>query len=211
MTKRSGWCGPVVVQLWHVFIACCYTMAAVAIDAIMCYILIVWEPCCARACVREQQLEQQVILLRLHPPPCNCRRVDQFHLVKNIGSGYASSVYLASDKTTGNQVALKQYHKNKLSELNMFQVAREIKIHSILNHENILQLVSWGNGATVACMGARPCMAHMNVRGAHTMLHRACMHNASLCCAEHHAMCPGIIQMQLMYGCMPCGCRLCCL
>ncbi len=70
------------------------------------------------------------------------RRVDQFHLVKKIGSGYASTVYLAQCKATGNQVAVKLYHKTKLSELNLFQVSREISIHSRLNHKHIIQLVS---------------------------------------------------------------------
>ena len=44
-------------------------------------------------------------------------------------------------RTTGNQVAVKLYHKNKLSELNFFQVSREIRIHSSLDHKNIIQLV----------------------------------------------------------------------
>ncbi len=52
------------------------------------------------------------------------RRIDQFHLMKKIGSGYASTVYLASCRSSGNQVAVKLYHKNKLSELNYFQVSR---------------------------------------------------------------------------------------
>ena len=71
-----------------------------------------------------------------------CRRIDQFHLVKKIGSGYASTVYLATCRSSGNQVAVKLYHKNKLSELNYFQVSREIRIHSSLDHKNIIQLVS---------------------------------------------------------------------
>ncbi len=33
------------------------------------------------------------------------------------------------------------YHKAKLSELNYFQISREIRIHSQLDHQNILQLV----------------------------------------------------------------------
>ena len=68
-------------------------------------------------------------------------KIDQFHLLKKIGSGYASTVYLATCRTTGNQAAVKLYHKSKLSELNFFQVGREINIHGSLNHKNILQLV----------------------------------------------------------------------
>ncbi|GIL46559.1 hypothetical protein Vafri_3538 [Volvox africanus] len=67
-------------------------------------------------------------------------RIDQFHLLRKVGSGYASTVYLGTCRTTGNQVAVKLYHKNKLSELNHFQVAREITIHSGLDHKHIIQL-----------------------------------------------------------------------
>ena len=48
---------------------------------------------------------------------------------------------MATCKVSGNQVAIKLYHKNKLSELNIFQVSREIQIHTRLNHKNIIQLV----------------------------------------------------------------------
>ncbi len=64
--------------------------------------------------------------------------------MKKIGSGYASTVYLASCRSSGNQVAVKLYHKNKLSELNYFQVSREIQIHGNLDHKNIVQLVGQG-------------------------------------------------------------------
>ncbi|KAG2498844.1 hypothetical protein HYH03_003036 [Edaphochlamys debaryana] len=67
-------------------------------------------------------------------------RVDSFHLLRKVGSGYASTVYLGTCRHSGNQVAVKLYHKNKLSELNHFQVAREITIHSTLDHKNIIQL-----------------------------------------------------------------------
>ncbi|EFJ45397.1 serine/threonine protein kinase [Volvox carteri f. nagariensis] len=71
---------------------------------------------------------------------CMRRRIDQFHLLRKVGSGYASTVYLGTCRTTGNQVAVKLYHKNKLSELNHYQVAREITIHSGLDHKHIIQL-----------------------------------------------------------------------
>lgn len=67
-------------------------------------------------------------------------KIDQFHLIRKLGSGYASTVYLSQCKDSGHQVAIKLYHKAKLSELNQFQVSREISIHSRLNHKNIIQL-----------------------------------------------------------------------
>lgn len=61
--------------------------------------------------------------------------------MRKIGSGYASTVYVATCRLTGNQAAIKMYHKNKLSELNKFQVQREIRIHAGLDHKHIIQLV----------------------------------------------------------------------
>lgn len=71
-----------------------------------------------------------------------CRSIDQFVVAKKLGGGYASTVHLAIDKATGTQVAIKVYHRCKLSQLNNYQVQREIRIHSCLDHKNVLQLVS---------------------------------------------------------------------
>lgn len=88
-------------------------------------------------------------------------------MAKKLGGGYASTVHLALDKATGIQVALKMYHRSKLSQLNQYQVKREIRIHSCLDHPNILRLVrararpglggsrgvrgaTWGRGAGAA-------------------------------------------------------------
>jgi hypothetical protein len=44
-------------------------------------------------------------------------------------------------------VALKMYHRVKLSALNHYQVQREIRIHAALSHTAILELVrGWGRG-----------------------------------------------------------------
>ncbi|KAG2439374.1 hypothetical protein HXX76_004731 [Chlamydomonas incerta] len=86
----------------------------------------------------------RTIIVTNHCPPIMRKRdiwrVDQFHLLRKVGSGYASTVYLGTCRTSGNQVAVKLYHKQKLSELNHFQVAREITIHSSLDHKNIIQM-----------------------------------------------------------------------
>jgi hypothetical protein len=50
------------------------------------------------------------------------RSIDQFVLAKKLGGGYASTVYLAIDRATGLQVAVKSYHRHKLSALNHYQV-----------------------------------------------------------------------------------------
>ncbi len=73
-----------------------------------------------------------------------CWSIDQFVLAKQLGGGYASTVHLAICKATDIQVAIKVYHRCKLSQLNNYQVQREIRIHSCLDHRNVLQLVSKG-------------------------------------------------------------------
>jgi len=50
-------------------------------------------------------------------------------------------VHLAICKASGIQVAVKVYHRSKLSRLNHYQVRREIRIHADLDHPNILRLV----------------------------------------------------------------------
>jgi aurora kinase len=50
-------------------------------------------------------------------------------------------VHLAVDKATGAHVALKIYHRSKLSVLNQYQVKREVRIHGCLDHPNVLRLV----------------------------------------------------------------------
>ena len=100
--------------------------------------------------------------------------------MKKIGSGYASTVYLANCRTSGNQVAIKLYHKNKLSELNYFQVSREIRIHSSLDHKNIIQLVGGkrtrGRGA--ACTGCTLMWARIHWAA---YIQHACTHAIHAC------------------------------
>ncbi len=72
---------------------------------------------------------------------CN-RGLHQFILAKELGGGYASTVHLAICRATGLQVAIKMYHRCKLSQLNNYQVKREIRIHSCLDHRHVLRLVS---------------------------------------------------------------------
>jgi serine/threonine protein kinase len=76
-------------------------------------------------------------------------------VAKKLGGGYASTVHLAIDKATGTQVAIKVYHRCKLSQLNNYQVQREIRIHSCLDHKNVLQLVSLLGLRTLTVAGLR--------------------------------------------------------
>eukprot|EP00882_Tetradesmus_deserticola_P025483 GHRQ01027997.1.p1 GENE.GHRQ01027997.1~~GHRQ01027997.1.p1 ORF type:complete len:309 (+),score=110.36 GHRQ01027997.1:200-1126(+) len=66
--------------------------------------------------------------------------VRDFVLVKEIGTGNASTVWYAFCKKTSAPLAIKTYKKRKLSPLNRCQVAREINIHAQLDHPNVIAL-----------------------------------------------------------------------
>lgn len=57
--------------------------------------------------------------MRAHTPHnCARRRVEDFDLHKELYRGKTSLVYMATDKQSGIQVALKLYRKRKLSTMN---------------------------------------------------------------------------------------------
>ncbi|GIL54641.1 hypothetical protein Vafri_10372, partial [Volvox africanus] len=64
--------------------------------------------------------------------------IKDFVLVKEVGSGAASTVYYALCRKSTQPVAIKMYLKSKLSKLNRRQVEREINIHSSLSHPHII-------------------------------------------------------------------------
>ena len=85
-------------------------------------------------------------ILSLSPNiPINMARkfwsLSEFKVMRKMYTGYASTVYHAADKKSREQVALKVYHMENLCELNHFQVYREIKLHSSLDHQNIIHLI----------------------------------------------------------------------
>lgn len=53
-----------------------------------------------------------------------------FEICKVIGKGYASTVYHTRCHRTRVEVAIKQYHKKRLTDLNHFQIRREASIHA---------------------------------------------------------------------------------
>lgn len=63
-----------------------------------------------------------------------------FELGRSVGSGKSSSVYRATCLLSGNVVAVKVYHKARLSLMNEMQIQREVKIHATVQHENIVKL-----------------------------------------------------------------------
>jgi len=63
----------------------------------------------------------------------------KYEMIGPIGSGASSNVYKIKDINTGNFYALKIFKKHKSS----FDIEREIRMHSKLNHPNIIKLVEW--------------------------------------------------------------------
>jgi serine/threonine protein kinase len=70
------------------------------------------------------------------------RDLSDYVIVKQIGSGATSVVYHAICKHSNMPVALKIYKKRELGPLNKRQVEREIEIHAMIHHDNIVHLVS---------------------------------------------------------------------
>ncbi|GAX76664.1 hypothetical protein CEUSTIGMA_g4110.t1 [Chlamydomonas eustigma] len=66
--------------------------------------------------------------------------IQDYAIGRKMYTGYASTVYQATCKKSGEQVALKMYHMENLCELNHFQVYREVRVHSSLQHQNIIHL-----------------------------------------------------------------------
>ncbi|GAX83095.1 hypothetical protein CEUSTIGMA_g10521.t1 [Chlamydomonas eustigma] len=65
--------------------------------------------------------------------------IQDFSLIKKVGSGAVSSVYYALCKRSCFRVAIKIYNKSKLTRLNLKQIEREISIHASLHHPHIVE------------------------------------------------------------------------
>ena len=70
--------------------------------------------------------------------------VEDFSLGKPLGRGKFGNVYLAREKRSGAQVALKVLFKGVLADVGESHILRrEVEIQSRLRHPNLVQLVSW--------------------------------------------------------------------
>lgn len=67
---------------------------------------------------------------------------EDFRVLKKIGEGTYSEVFLGVEKKTGFLYSLKRINKQLIkNEFNLVEVLiREIKIHSHLNHKNLVSL-----------------------------------------------------------------------
>ena len=67
-------------------------------------------------------------------------RLEDYDLHRQLYKGKASLLYSATCRASGARVALKLYRKARLSELNWYQVAREVCLHSRLSHPHVVDL-----------------------------------------------------------------------
>ncbi|PNH09977.1 Serine/threonine-protein kinase Aurora-3, partial [Tetrabaena socialis] len=63
-----------------------------------------------------------------------------YNIIRKMYTGYASTVYQAMCKKSLEMVALKVYHMSNLCELNHYQVFREVRVHSSLQHQHVIHL-----------------------------------------------------------------------
>ncbi|GLC75256.1 hypothetical protein PLESTF_001614000 [Pleodorina starrii] len=65
--------------------------------------------------------------------------LEDYQLLKQLHRGYASDVYQARCKVSGEMVALKVYKLAEQGDIQRMQLYREIKLHAKLRHSNIVQ------------------------------------------------------------------------
>ncbi|GAX74903.1 hypothetical protein CEUSTIGMA_g2349.t1 [Chlamydomonas eustigma] len=99
----------------------------------------------SRATSVKQEMKPSTTILALSPSlPANMARsvwcLKDYAIVEKMYTGYASTVYKAWCKSSGETVCLKAYNMGNLCELNRYQIYREVKLHSSLQHENIIKL-----------------------------------------------------------------------
>ena len=67
-------------------------------------------------------------------------RLTDYQLGDKLYTGYASTVYKAVCRASGEVVVLKIYHLMSVCDLYKYQIYREVRVHSNLCHENIVHL-----------------------------------------------------------------------
>lgn len=82
------------------------------------------------------------------------RQLDDFDLVEECGSGASARVYLATDKTTGERLAIKRFRKELFGvEPAMALFVREMEIHAHLRHPHIVRTLCVGRDRSELFIG----------------------------------------------------------
>jgi serine/threonine protein kinase len=64
----------------------------------------------------------------------------EFRVLEKLYTGYASKVYRAQCRRSGQLVVLKSYHMPSICALYQHQIRREVRLHASLGHENVVAL-----------------------------------------------------------------------
>jgi hypothetical protein len=72
----------------------------------------------------------------------------RYEFVRTLGTGGAGTVYLALDRETGEQLALKKL--DRLDQKSVLRFKREFRALANLHHPNLIRLYDLGLGADVA-------------------------------------------------------------
>ncbi|CAD8089504.1 unnamed protein product [Paramecium primaurelia] len=92
----------------------------------------------------KEQYKQKQALLQQSPPKRQEDRFKNFKILKKLGDGKYSEVFLAMHQQTGFLVALKVIQKKQMvEEIMEAQLAWEIKIQYLLDHPNITKLYTF--------------------------------------------------------------------
>jgi MAP/microtubule affinity-regulating kinase len=97
----------------------------------------------------------------------SCSNINMYTFGKQIGSGAFAVVFEALHKPSQQKVAIKQYKKLKLQDLQRKkQVLREIKILQRLNHPGIVKMFEAIENSTTICI----VMEHVSGESLHAFL-----------------------------------------
>ncbi|KAG1674022.1 hypothetical protein FOA52_000328 [Chlamydomonas sp. UWO 241] len=77
------------------------------------------------------------------PEPEPYRTLGFYDMGKRLYRGTNSSCHMALERASGRPVAVKSVSKRQLSSLQRVQLAREIRIHSSLDHPHIVRMHGW--------------------------------------------------------------------
>jgi len=111
--------------------------------------------------------------------------LEHFDRFLNVYNGYASSVFQAVCRLSGQRVALKVYQADKLHVISQQQLMREARMHPTLDHPNIVNMYASFRQVSASCTaGASPCM-HVSVITSSSALQQDRISFALAVCKSH--------------------------
>lgn len=101
-----------------------------------------WTRDSAVAWLRSPTVSGSVALTAQQRRHCPLTTLSSLH--RAVPQGYASHVYRAQCRYSGQEVVLKVYNLASICDLYQYQIFREIRLHSRLQHESIVNVGARG-------------------------------------------------------------------